>query len=82
MQPTFEKWDMSIKGKIFVISKEEMESIVNAGEARFVKFRDMIINPAYVEYMVKTEFSHKGEIEAPDETDVPSDEWLEKRIKK
>ena len=78
MQQASEKWEMSIRGKIFVISGNEMESIVNAGEARFIKFRDMIINPAYVEYMVKVRSEYSGQIEAPNESDISSDEWVNK----
>jgi len=80
MLPISEKWQMSIRGKSFIISNTEMEMIVNAGEARFVRFRDMVINPAYIEYMVKVQSDHVGAIEAPDESDKSSDEWLKNHI--
>lgn len=50
-----EKWEIHIGKTIHIISGSEMNRILNAGDARFVKFRDLIINPAFVTQMVLIE---------------------------
>ena len=73
-----EKWEIHVGKRTYIISGEEMKIILNAGESRFIRFRDLVINPAFVQDMVKIESESAGAIEAPYEGDLPSDEWLQK----
>ncbi len=73
-----EKWEIHIGKKIHIISGEEKELILNAGSARFVKFRDLIINPAFVEQIILIEKPSVALLDRPYEGDLSSEEWLEK----
>ena len=73
-----ERWELHIGKTTHIISGEEMKAIIQAGEARFVRFRDLIINPAFVTQIILVDAGTAGRLEAPDESDTPSDEWLQK----
>lgn len=64
MQAISEKWEITIGRKTYIISGDEMRAILGAGDARFVKFRDLIINPAFVQDMKLIE-SNVPKLKAP-----------------
>ncbi len=79
MQEISEKWEIKIDKDIHILNGKEVDILMKAQDARFIRFDDLIINPAYVKSMRLIETDVKR-IEGPDESDVPSDEWLEKHI--
>lgn len=80
MAEIYEKWEVHIGKKIHIISGKELNLILNAQNARFIRFRDLIINPAFVEQMILIE-TNAPKLSAPDESDLESEEWLERRVK-
>lgn len=75
-----EKWKLQIGKSWHIVSGEEMALILKADQqgARFIRFRDLIINPAFIVDAVLIESASAGQIEAPYEGDLPAEEWLEK----
>lgn len=80
MPATSEKWEVIIGREKYIVSGEEMRVILNAGENRFVKFRDIVINPAFVQSMVMIQSENSGKLEAPYEGDLTTEEWIESRL--
>ena len=74
-----EKWEIIIGREKFIVSENEMKSIMNAGEARFVRFRDLIVNPAFVQSMKLIERINEQQIEAPIEVEL-TEEQRQKNI--
>ncbi len=64
MQPISEEWQIQVGKNKHIISGEEMKMIIGAGEARFVRFRDLVINPAFVSDMVFLRKVNKNQLEA------------------
>ena len=77
-----EKWEITVGRKKYIISGEEMKILLNAGETRFVRFRDLVINPAFVSDMVLIEKYNPVQIEAPPEIEMTIEQHTEaiKRI--
>jgi len=73
------KWELHIGKKIHIISGEEAELILGAGDNRFVRFRDLVINPSFVTQMILLT-TDSLQLPAPDESELDSEEWLAKRI--
>lgn len=46
-----ETWEVHIGKEIYIMSDKEIRALLEAKEARFVKFRDCIINPAFISHM-------------------------------
>ena len=82
MQPISEEWQIQVGRNKHIISGEEMKMIVGAGEARFVKFRDLVINPAFVSDMVLLRRTNNNQIEAPKENYIPIPEERFQKIRK
>lgn len=80
MAQTSEKWKVQCGKNLHILNGNEVSLILNAGDARFVKLRGLVINPAFIADMVLIESANEGLIEAPDEKDLDGDEWLEKHI--
>ena len=51
MQAISETWEVHIGKDKYIMSGEEVKALLSAKEARFVKFRDVIINPAFITHM-------------------------------
>lgn len=51
MQVISETWEVHIGKDVYIMSGVEVNVLLNAKEMRFVKFRDVIINPAFVTHM-------------------------------
>lgn len=81
MQRTSEKWEIQIGKHRHIISGEEMKVILGAGENRFVRFRDLVINPAFVQDMVLIESDSAGKLAPVYDGDLPAEEWLAKHEK-
>ena len=72
------KWKLQVGKNIHILTQKEVDFLLANQEKRFVVFKDLILNPAFVADMVLVESEHSGVIEAPNETDLPSDEWVKK----
>lgn len=71
------KWQIQVGRNKHIVSGKELEQIINAGEARFVKFRDLVINPAFMMDAIMIE-NNIPKLESPDLSDLSTDEWIEK----
>ena len=78
MPQVSEKWEIQVNNKKYVISGAEKELILLASErgSRFVKFRDLIINPAFVSDFVLLKSESAGLLEAPNTGDQDEETWL------
>lgn len=47
-----EEWQIQVGKNKHIVSDAEMKLILNAGEARFVQLKGLIVNPAFVSDMV------------------------------
>ena len=79
MPQVSEKWKLCIGKAKHIISGEEVKVILGAGDVRFIRFRDLVINPAFIEQMVLIK-TNAPRIEGPDEKDLSSKEWLANHI--
>jgi hypothetical protein len=75
-----EEWQIQVGKNKHTISGEEKRIILNAGDVRFVSFRDLTINPAFVSDMVLIRTINDNQLEAPDEV-KPTQEELERAEK-
>jgi len=83
MQPISEEWEIQVGKNKYIVSKEEKDMILNAGEARFVKFGDFVINPAFVSGMVLLRRINNNRIEKPKDEYIPiSDDKFQKLKRK
>lgn len=71
MQQISEQWQIQVGKNKHIISGEELKMILGAGEARFVRFRDLVINPAFVSDMVLIKRENFNQLEALKEEYVP-----------
>lgn len=76
-----EEWQIQIGKNKHLISGEELQIILNAGDTRFVRFRDLVVNPAFVSDMVLIRKINTNQIEAPEEV-KPTQEELDRIEKK
>ena len=69
-----EKWQITVGRNKHIVSGEEMAIILGAGDSRFVKFRDIVINPAFVSDMVLVERTNPLQLEAPPEVEITQEQ--------
>lgn len=83
MPQASEKWEIQVNNKKYVISGQEKELVLLASQRgdRFVKFRDLIINPAFVSDFVLLKSESAGLLEAPYEGDQDEETWLENQAR-
>lgn len=70
-----EEWQIQVGKNKHIVSGEEKKIILNAGGARFVSFRDLTVNPAFVADMVLIRTTNDNQLEAPKE-EMPTEEEL------
>ena len=73
-----ERWVVQVGRNKHIISGEELKVLLSAGANRFVRFRDLVINPAFVADMVLIDRINNNQIEAPSPT--LTDEQRKKNI--
>ncbi len=80
MPRTYEKWEVQVGKNKYILSGEEKEAILMAREKGlgFVKFRDLVINPAFVQDMILLKSDSAGLLVAPKDGDLSEEDWLEK----
>lgn len=83
MQPTSEKWEMTIGREKHILNGEEVEAVLKAiSEARrIVRFRDLIINPAFVQQIVLVERKNPNQITSGSDKPL-TQEQIKKNIKR
>jgi GH25 family lysozyme M1 (1,4-beta-N-acetylmuramidase) len=77
-----EEWLIQVGKNKHTISGEEMKIIVNAGETRFVRFRDLVVNPAFVADMVFLRKINNSQLDAGEKVDVKPTIEQEERTEK
>lgn len=70
MQPISEKWEVVVGKQTFVITSEEKDQLlrgINAG-VKVVQFKDVIINPAFIQTIVMVERRNPNQLSSGAET--------------
>lgn len=64
-----EKWQITVGKNKHILSGIERDFLLANQDKRFVQFRDLVINPAFVQDMVLIERINNQQIEAPAEVE-------------
>ncbi len=71
-----ERWEIQIGKNKHIVSGQEKDLILKTKEMglNFVKFRDLVINPAFVQDMVLVDRINEQQIEAPIEKELTQED--------
>lgn len=80
-QASEEKWELHCGKKIHIISGAERQFILDNHQKKFVSLRGVDINPSFVSQIIFLS-NDSPRLPAPDESDLPTDEWVQRHAKK
>lgn len=72
---------MTVGKKSFILDGEEVKVLLDAGDARFVKLKDLVINPAFIQSIVLVERSNPNQIESPQDKPISPEQLAKSRAR-
>lgn len=83
MQPISEKWEVVVGKQKFVLNTEEKELLIKGIQTgvKVVQFKDLIINPAFIQTIVLVERRNPNQLESGQDTPI-SDEQRQKNLQR
>ena len=81
MLQTSEKWKVTVGKDSFIVTGEEAKALLNAGDARFVKLKDLVINPAFIQSIILVQKNNPNQIESPKDKPATPEQRQRSRVR-
>ena len=81
MQQVLEKWEVTVGKKSFILDGEEVKVLLDAGDARFVKLKDLVINPAFIQSIILVQKNNPNQIESPKDKPATPEQRERSRVR-